>query len=108
MARQFRVMWGATSLLPVPCNPWYRPRRFIRSHMRDFNDRAQPPPNRQKDLVNLITGLAPRYGAWQVFTDFVEMAAISISNAVDLGQREPREARYLEIVKRYKREEVAK
>jgi hypothetical protein len=42
-----------------------------------------------------------------VFGDFVEMAAIAISNAVDLQQREKREKRYLEIAKGYKAEELA-
>lgn len=43
-----------------------------------------------------------------MFADFVEMAAISVSNAVDLRQREPREARYMEVAKRYRPEELAK
>jgi hypothetical protein len=34
------------------------------------------------------------------------MAAISISNAVDLEQRDARKARYLEIVKRYQKDEI--
>ena len=58
--------------------------------------------------MRLIIGLACRHSQWQVFADFAEMAAISISNAVDLAQREPREARYMEIVKRYKPDELAK
>jgi hypothetical protein len=80
--------------------------------MRDFNDQARPPPiaarDHQKELLKLITGMAGRHGAWQVFADFVEMGAISISNAVDLTQRETRETRYLEIVKRYRADEIAK
>ena len=74
--------------------------------MRDFNDRARPPPDHQKELVKLIGGLAYRHSQWQVFSDFVEMAAISISNAVDFAQRDKREERYLEIVKRYTPDEL--
>src|SRR6201999_3693776 len=44
----------------------------------------------------------------QVFADFAEMAAISISNAVDFAQAGGREARYLEVVKRYSKEEIGK
>lgn len=78
---------------------------------RNFNDKGRPPPGvkeHQKELVKLITGLSHRHGQWQVFADFVEMGALSISNAVDLAQREKREARYMEIVKRYKPDELAK
>ena len=78
--------------------------------MRDFNDQARPPPVRdhQKELTKLISSLAYRHSAWQVLADFAEMAAISMSNAVDLPQREGREARYLEVVKRYEKDELAK
>ncbi len=68
----------------------------------------RPPPHPQKELVQLISKLGYRHGHWQVFADFVEMAAISLSNAVDLGSREKREERYLQVVKRYEHEELAK
>lgn len=76
--------------------------------MKSFNDRAKPPPAHQKELVNLIASLAPRRGAWQVFADFVELGAISISNAVDHAPKEKREARYMEIIKRYDPSELKK
>lgn len=78
---------------------------------RNFNDKSKPPPaakDHQKELVKLITGLSPRHSQWQVFSDFAEMGAISISNAVDLAQRDKREERYMEIVKRYKPDELAR
>jgi type I restriction-modification system DNA methylase subunit len=59
-------------------------------------------------MVKLISALAYRHSHWQVFADFAEMAAISMSNAVDQVQRDRREERYMEIVKRYKPEELAK
>jgi len=71
-------------------------------------DRARPPPDHQKQLVKLISELGYRHSHWQVFADFVEMGAISISNAVDIGPREKREARYMEVIKRYKPDELAK
>ncbi|WP_406625385.1 N-6 DNA methylase [Acidovorax sp. SDU_ACID1] len=52
-------------------------------------------------LVKLIQTTAHRWGQHEVFSDFVELAALSISNAVDRRQAEPREARYLEIAKKY-------
>ena len=60
-------------------------------------------------LTKLITGLSYRHANYEVFSDFVEMAAISLSNAVDLGpHREKRELRYLQIFKKYTPEEIAK
>ena len=78
--------------------------------MRDFNDQARPPPiaDHQKELTKLISSLAYRHSAWQVFADFAEMAAISLSNAVDFSQSEKREERYMEVVKRYAPDELAK
>lgn len=59
----------------------------------------------RKNLIKLIERNAYRHDSWRVFSDFVEMAAISLSNAVDLVQCDKREARYLQIVSQYEREE---
>jgi len=74
---------------------------------RNASDRARPPPDHQKELLKLFGSLAYRHSAWQVFADFAEAAAISISNAVDWPQREKREERYLQVVQRYKPDELA-
>jgi hypothetical protein len=76
--------------------------------MRDAKDRARPPPDHQKALVKAIEGLGYSHGHWEIFADFVEMAAISVNNAVDWGSREKREERYLQVVKRYKPDELAR
>lgn len=60
----------------------------------------------QKEFVKLIRANAGRYRVHEVFRDFCEIAAISLSNAADLIHREKREARYLEVVGRYHRAEV--
>ena len=75
--------------------------------MQDFNDRARPPPDHQKELLKILSSMAGRHSHWQVFADFAEAAAISISNAVDLPKRETREARYMELIKRYRPDELA-
>ena len=74
---------------------------------QDTRDRARPPPDYQKELLKLFASFAYRHSAWQVFADFVEAAAISISNAVDLPHREKREERYMHIVKGYKPDELS-
>ena len=60
-----------------------------------------------KELKSLITGISRRHDTFQVFRDFAAMAAISLSNAVDLAQAPSREAEYTQIIKRYSRDELA-
>jgi hypothetical protein len=74
---------------------------------RNSNDQSRPLPDHQKELLRLFGSLAYRHSAWQAFADFAEAAAISISNAVDWPQRDTREERYMQIVQRYKPDELA-
>lgn len=60
----------------------------------------------QKELVKLIQSFSYGHHLHTVFSDFVEMSALAISNSVDRAQFEAREKRYLDIVGKYKREEV--
>jgi hypothetical protein len=62
----------------------------------------------QKELVKLIQSFSYGHHLHTVFSDFVEMSALAISNSVDRAQFEAREKRYLDIVGKYKREEVEK
>lgn len=60
------------------------------------------PPN--KEFRRIIRGLSTRQTRSRVFSDFCELGAMALSNTVC---REPkREERYLEVVKRYSREEA--
>lgn len=59
------------------------------------------------NFKKLIEKLGHRYGTWEVFIDFLEMAAISFSNAVDHSkQRQVREDQYLQTVKRYDKSDL--
>jgi hypothetical protein len=62
----------------------------------------------KKDIIKTMTTLSRRHDSWRVFSDFVEMAAVSIANACDQfhPDRDKREARYMEIVKAYTAEEL--
>jgi type I restriction-modification system DNA methylase subunit len=62
--------------------------------------------NHLKDMEKLIRSLSIRRHTHQVFSDFVEMAACAISNAVDPRFQEEREKRYMDIVRKYDKEEV--
>ena len=55
----------------------------------------------QKQIIQLINQAAAYKDNYQVFNDFLEMSAISISNSVDVTHRQERENRYLEIINSY-------
>jgi hypothetical protein len=63
--------------------------------------------NSNKELRKIIDTLARRRHGWQAFQDFVEVSAIAISNRVDRVHREAREARYMDIIGRYEKEEAS-
>jgi len=68
------------------------------------------PEHHKKELLALVRKNTARSGfrESEVFNDFLELSAISFSNAMDKVQFEAREARYLQIVKRYSADEVAR
>ena len=57
-------------------------------------------------MLDTIKKLSSRRFTWQVFNDFLEISAITISNSVDRANWEEREKRYLDIVKTYDKSEV--
>lgn len=60
----------------------------------------------RKALIKLLRDASRRRNLYDVFDDFVTMAAIAVANAVDLRQREAREAEYMRLVGRYERDEL--
>ena len=62
----------------------------------------------QQEFAKLVHENSRSRHPYTVFKDFCELAALSFSNAVDRAQFEVREARYLQIVKGYKADEVAR
>jgi hypothetical protein len=66
----------------------------------------KPPPTTptglRKALIGLIRKAGQTHGIHRVFEDFVEMSALAIANKFDLSHYASREARYLEIIGRYK------
>jgi len=63
--------------------------------------KTQAITDHKKEILNLIRETAYTKDVAQVFNDWLEMAAISISNTVDFTHRESREQRYLDIIKSY-------
>lgn len=64
------------------------------------------PAVHKKALTDMIHASSRRQSMHRVFSDFCELAAIAMSNAVDHAQRDVREARYMQIVGAYERDEV--
>lgn len=67
---------------------------------------AQNPRALKAKFISLLRDNSRAHRIYKVFADFCEMSAISISNAFDKAQYEKREARYLQIVAGYSKEEV--
>ncbi|QTH24718.1 MULTISPECIES: N-6 DNA methylase [Sphingomonadaceae] len=59
-----------------------------------------------KAICKLFDTCQYRHDRYTLFSDFVEAAAISLSNSLDLAQNQAREARYMEIVGRYDRDVI--
>lgn len=59
-----------------------------------------------KSIVKLFESCRYRHDLYTIFSDWCSCAAISLSNAMDIVQREKREARYMEIIGRHERSVV--
>ena len=60
---------------------------------RKFEVSASDP---HKQLLSFFKAFGHRHSMHEVFSDFVELSALAISNAVDRHQFDAREQRYLE------------
>jgi len=86
--------------------------------LRDFWTRIGGRPSLNQDIImdsheshaaavtRLLRSCAYRHDLHRLFSDCMEACAISISNSMDLRNREPREKRYLDIVGQYERDIV--
>lgn len=59
-----------------------------------------------RSLENSINLLGRKYSVERVFSDFVELAALAISNSVDRQHFDTREERYLALIRGYTSEEA--
>ena len=62
----------------------------------------------QKEIKNLIQGMAGKYSSYDIFRDFIVLSACTISNSVDKQQWQKREDMYLEIIAKYTKYEANK
>lgn len=68
----------------------------------------KPAMDMEKEFLKTFKSLTYRNRGWDVWNDFIIMAACSLSNPVDKMHYEEREARYLHVIKKYTKEEQGK
>lgn len=61
-----------------------------------------------KKYVDFVTSLCGKYSAWEIWNDFINIYAISISNTFRHRDWENREKQYHQIREKYKAEELEK
>lgn len=57
-------------------------------------------------IESLFRKLSKKYNPNQIFNDFLELSALSISNGVDFKNYKAREARYIEVARKYSKDEL--
>lgn len=71
-----------------------------------MNRHYAPRTEHEKDFLTEFEKLSAAHPAWQVWQDFVFMAACTFSNLVDGRFREEREREYLSCAGEYSREDL--
>lgn len=66
---------------------------------------VKPKPDPEKEFLKTFRELTQRHRAWDIWNDFVVMAACALSNPVDKARYDEREKRYLTIINRYDKHE---
>lgn len=59
----------------------------------------------RKEFLRIFKQLTYRHNSWNVWQDFVVMAACALSNPVDKEHYDGREALYMKTIKRYSKQE---
>lgn len=61
----------------------------------------------QAEFVKCIQKFGGKYQTWEIFSDVISMFACAISNGIDRVHFKPREEMYLQIIRKYIKEEQA-
>ncbi|WP_347563640.1 N-6 DNA methylase [Pseudoflavonifractor sp. 524-17] len=107
---------------PVPAKPKFGPKPFVPPQIPEYFiptvmpkrplEKKVAPKRQSTDIENeflkTFKSLTYRHRGWDIWNDFVVMAACALSNPVDKAHYEKREARYLRIIKKYNKEEQDK
>lgn len=60
----------------------------------------------KKEFLSIFNSLCGRHGRWEVWSDFIQLTAIDISNATDKGNAPKRAADARTIAKKYSEDEI--
>lgn len=107
------------ALSPVLAKPKFEPKPFVPPKTSEyFTPPAMParPPEKkavskrqavdvENEFLKTFKSLTYRHRGWDIWNDFIVMAACALSNPVDKSHYEEREARYLRIIKKYNKQE---
>ena len=61
----------------------------------------------QAEFVKCIQKFGGKYQTWEIYADFISMFACAISNGIDRVHFKPREEMYMQIIRKYTKEEQA-
>lgn len=59
-------------------------------------------------MVKMFHSFGAKHSLWDLYNDFLKMAAITLSNTCDLIHRKEREEEYVKVAKNYTSEEITK
>lgn len=98
---------------PIEIAPTYTlpspPKVEASSAISELLDASDPEPketvNYKKNFMETFRKLTYRWRSWDIWTDFVTIAACAISNTVDHAHFDEREELYLRVINKYNKEE---
>lgn len=110
------------TLAPVQAKPKFEPKPFVSPKISEYFTppaMSKRPPkkkttskqqaiNVESEFLKTFKSLTYRHRGWDIWNDFIVMAACALSNPVDKSHYEEREARYLRIIKKYSKAEQNK
>ena len=73
-------------------------------HLKEKKDSPKSQQAR-KDFLQAFRSLMGKHRSWDIWSDFVTLTACTISNAVDKSHYDKREKRYLQIIRKYNKQE---
>lgn len=76
-----------------------------KSEKKPASEKPKKILNPEKEFLRVFQQLTYRHNTWAVWNDFITMFACALSNPVDKEHYDEREALYLQIIKRYNKQE---
>lgn len=62
----------------------------------------------QKEFIKIMSSVSNRFHTWEIWSDFITLVAITLSNSIDKVHFELREKEYLNIINKYTKQEQEK